>query len=314
MSDDFESVEPGRDSMTSSPVHNELVSENGMDDGDEKDDSPLTEGIMKVLGSQSNPHICYRYPVTPVYIKLPKPIQELGDIYMQMVMPVDFKRVNWEFTQSADRHHVWNCTEIVNIGHHTVRVTFQDLVDGKEDKYEWHNSDVGSVCPVFKPHSEHFMQLHYDKEEKQLVTLVNGREYNRHDMDEGGKANEFTLYGTVFIPDLVIPYQFGSMPFSVNLNGPVVYNDTYSIRFHVKPNGKKMSLNFGEITFHINLEEHKELMGNASYEEMQVSSHSSCAFVTLNRKIIDQSMRRLVTPVMIIDGDIELVSLQIGKG
>ncbi|KAK8778653.1 hypothetical protein V5799_020003 [Amblyomma americanum] len=271
MSDDFESVEPGRDSMTSSPVHNELVSENGMDDGDEKDDSPLTEGIMKVLGSQSNPHICYRYPVTPVYIKLPKPIQELGDIYMQMVMPVDFKRVNWEFTQSADRHHVWNCTEIVNIGHHTVRVTFQDLVDGKEDKYEWHNSDVGSVCPVFKPHSEHFMQLHYDKEEKQLV----------------------------------------SMPFSVNLNGPVVYNDTYSIRFNVKPNGKKMSLNFGEITFHINLEEHKELMGNASYEEMQVSSHSSCAFVTLNRKIIDQSMRRLVTPVMIIDGDIELVSLQI---
>lgn len=314
MSDDFETVERSRDSATSSPSLNELGTPLGMEEEEEKNESPLTSGIMTVLGSQSKPHICYRYPVSPVYVKLPKPIKDLGDIYMQMVMPVDFKRVNWEFTQSADRHHVWNCAEITSIGQHAVRVTFQDLVDGKEDKYEWHNSDVGSVCPVFKPHSEHFMQFHYDKEEKQLVTFVNGREYNRHDMDEGGIANEFTLYGTVFIPELIIPYQFDSLPFTASLNGPVVYNDTYSVRFHVKPNGKRVTLNFGEITFTINLDEHKEVLDRSSYEEIQVSSHSSCAFVTLNRKIIDQSMRRLVTPVMIIDGDIELVSLQIGKG
>lgn len=309
MSDELESVERSMESAPPSPTPS-----SGKEDDEEKEHSPLTRGIMTVLGSQSDPNITYHYPVTPVYIKLPKPIQELGDLYMQMVMPVDFKRVNWEFTQSADRHHVWNCTEIISVGHHTVRITYQDLVDGKEDKYDWHNSDVGSVCPVFKPHCEHFMQFHYDKEEKQLVTFVNGREYNRHDMDEGGVANEFTLYGTVFIPELIIPYQFGTLPLSVNLNGPVAYNDTYTIRFDVKPNGKKMTLNFGEITFTISLEDHKEVMGRSQHEEVQVSSHSSCAFVTINRKIIDQSMRRLVTPVMIVDGDIDIVSMQIGKG
>ncbi|KAL3198695.1 hypothetical protein MRX96_044330, partial [Rhipicephalus microplus] len=241
-------------------------------------------------------------------------------------------RVHWEFTHSSDRHHVWNSTEITSVGHHKVRVTFQDLVDGKEDKYEWHNSDIGSVAPVFKPHSEHFMQLHYDDKEKQLCaaslpppqiiaytfpvtpTYVNGREYNRHDMDEGGIANEFTLYGSVFIPELVIPCEFKQLPLTVNLNGAVAYNDTYTIRFHVKPPGKKLSLNFGEISFDIDLEEHKEQLHRATHEELQVSSHSSCAFLSLNRKMVANSMRRLVTPVMIIDGDIEITNLHIGKG
>lgn len=317
MSDDFESVDRA-DSLDA------LSSKDDEDDapepmiarGDEEreDHTAYTKGIIAVVGSQTRPHICYRYPVTPVYIKLPKSIKEIGDIYMQMVMPVDFKRVSWEFTHSSDRHHVWNSTEILGIGHHKVRVTFQDLVDGKENKYEWHNSDIGSVAPVFKPHCEHFMQLHYDDKEKQLVTYVNGREYNRHDMDEGCIANEFTLYGSVFIPELVIPCEFKEMPLTVNLNGAVAYNDTYSIRFHVKPPGKKLSLNFGEISFDIDLEEYKDQLHRATHEELQVSSHSSCAFVSLNRKMVAKSMRRLVTPVMIIDGDIEITNLQIGKG
>ncbi|XP_077539274.1 uncharacterized protein LOC144151963 [Haemaphysalis longicornis] len=275
--------------------------------------SPFSDGIMAVIGSQNRPHICYKYPITPVYIRLPKPIRELGDIYMQMVIPVDFKRVNWEFTQSSDRHHVWNSTEITELSRH-IRIVFQDLNDGNEDKYEWHNSDVGSVAPVFKRHAEHFMQFHYDKDEKQLVTMVNGREYNRHDMDEGGIANEFTLYGTVFIPELVIPYQFGEMPFTLNLNGAVAYNDTYTIKFKVKPDGEKVKLNFGEIEFTLKFADHAEVMNRSQHEEIQVSSHSSCAFVSLNRKMVDQSMRRLVTPVMIIDGDIDIHSIQVGKG
>lgn len=317
MSDDLDF--PADDSEVSSP-HDDgdispAVEATPHDYVEEEDDhSPFTKGIIAVVGSQSKPHICYHYPLTPVYIKLPKSIREIGDIYLQMVMPVDFKRVNWEFTHSADTRHVWNSTEIMSTGHHSVRVTFQDLVDGKEDKYEWHNSDVGSVTPVFKPHSEHFMQLHYDDEEKQLVTYVNGREYNRHDMDEGGIANEFTLYGTVFIPELVIPCEFKTMPLTVNLNGAVAYNDTYTIRFHVKPPGKKLMLNFGEITFNIDLEEHQDELHRSTHEELQVSSHSSCAFLSLNRKMIANSMRRLVTPMMVIDGDIQIVNLQIGKG
>lgn len=313
MSEENELVDLNDDSRSSSPA----VTRTGNEDDDSEDEydkiSPFSDGILAVLGSQQKPHICYKYPITPVYIKLPKPIRELGDIYMQMVIPLDFKRVNWEFTQSADSHHVWNSTEVTIPSRH-LRIIFQDLDDGKETQYEWHNSDVGSVAPVFRVHAEHFMQFHYDQEEKQLVTLVNGREFNRHDMDEGGIANEFTLYGSVFIPELVIPYEFNEMPFTVNLNGAVAYNDSYTIRFKVKPNGEKIKLNFGEIEFTIRFDEHTEVMNRSSYEEIQVSSHSSCAFVSLNRKMVDQSMRRLVTPVMIIDGDIDIHSIQIGKG
>lgn len=313
MSEELESVDVNGDSRSSSPAATQTTKAHE-DSEDEYDKlSPFSDGILAVIGSQQNPHICYKYPITPVYIKLPKPIRELGDIYMQMVFPVDFKRVNWEFTQSSDSHHVWNSTE-VTAQSRRMRIVFQDLVDGKEDQYEWHNSDVGSVTPVFKPHSEHFTQFHYDKEEKQLVTIVNGREYNRHDMDEGGVANEFTLYGTVFIPELVIPYEFKEMPFTVNLNGAVAYNDTYNIKFKVKPSGEKIKLNFGEIEFTVKFDEHAEVMNRSAHEEIHVSSHSSCAFVSLNRKMVDQSMRRLVTPVMIIDGDIEIHSIQIGKG
>ncbi|KAL1477768.1 hypothetical protein MTO96_035493 [Rhipicephalus appendiculatus] len=297
MSDDFESVDraDSLEALSSKDDEDDMAEPIIASADVEQEHSAFTKGIIAVVGSQAKPHICYRYPVTPVYIRLPKSIKEVGDIYMQMVMPVDFKRVHWEFTHSSDRHHVWNSTEIVSAGHHKVRVTFQDLVDGKEDKYEWHNSDVGSVAPVFKPHSEHFMQLHYDDKEKQLVTY-------------------FTLYGTVFIPELVIPCEFKELPLTVNLNGAVAYNDTYTIRFHVKPPGKRLSLNFGEISFDIDLEEHKEQLHRATHEELQVSSHSSCAFLSLNRKMVANSMRRLVTPVMIIDGDIEITNLHIGKG
>lgn len=38
-----------------------------------------------------------------------------------------------------------------------------------------------------------------------VQTTVNGFEYLRHPMACGGEANEFTLYGDVFIPDLTIP-------------------------------------------------------------------------------------------------------------
>lgn len=313
MSEEVESIEANGDSRSLSPPATQTAKADE-DSEDEYDKlSPFSDGILAVIGSQQKPHICYKYPITPVYVKLPKPIRELGDIYMQMVFPVDFKRVNWEFTHSSDSHHVWNSTE-VTAHSRRLRIVFQDLVDGKEDQYEWHNSDVGSVAPVFKAHSEHFTQFHYDKEEKQLVTMVNGREYNRHDMDEGGIANEFTLYGTVFIPELVIPYEFKEMPFTVNLNGAVAYNDAYNIKFKVKPGGEKVKLNFGEIEFTVKFDEHAEVMNRSTHEEINVSSHSSCAFVSLNRKMVDQSMRRLVTPVMIIDGDIEIHSIQIGKG
>ncbi|EEC16427.1 hypothetical protein IscW_ISCW011937 [Ixodes scapularis] len=69
-------------------------------------------------------------------------------------------------------------------------------------------------------------------------TTVNGIEYLRHPMACGGEANEFTLYGDVFIPDLTIPCRDMETPFTVNLNGPVLYNDKYTIKFIPKPPAK----------------------------------------------------------------------------
>lgn len=257
--------------------------------------------------------IVYHYPMNPVYIRLPAPLEELGYFSMEMIIPEGFSSVGWMFSKSTDTQGAWNNMELRKFGE-DIRVTVMDVVNGKEIKYPWHNSNIGGVSPMFQNQLETFVRFAYDNPTKELVTTVNGFEYLRHPMACGGEANEFTLYGDVFIPDLTIPCKDMGTPFTVHLNGPVLYNDKYTIKFIPKPPAKILTATFGDIIIAVDLEKHKELLSENGPCQLEISSHSNCAFVELGGKTIQEIWRRLVTPQVVIDGDVVIKRITISKG
>lgn len=282
----------------------------GVQGTDTKD--PYSNAIGDHVRALYESCFCYHYPRSPVYVKLQQPIQEIEDIHIDLVFPKDFKTLRWYFSKSTDKDHEWNAMELKNFGDGII-ACFSNNFKGEEDKYSWHNSDVGNAVPVFKQGMEHFVRLHYDKKTSELVTSVNGREYNRHEMPEGADANEFTLYGDVYVTDLIVPYKSLATPLKVDLIGAVLYDDKYSIIFDTTHNSKMVTLSFGDMRLEVDLEKEKEHLQDRR-NDLEVTSYSNCAFLTLNRKILEQVSRRLVTDHMLITGDIKIHKIEISKG
>lgn len=76
--------------------------------------------------------------------------------------------VCWMFSKSTDTQGAWNHMELRKFGE-DMRVTVMDVINGKEIKYPWHNSNIGGVSPMFQNQLETFVRFAYDKPSKELV-------------------------------------------------------------------------------------------------------------------------------------------------
>lgn len=283
-----------------------------MSTGEEKKYDPVFTSLQEHVKKSFGPGISYCYPVSPVYIPLPKGIQDLDGIYVHAVIPKCMRNGYWEFTKKGDLNSVWGNMTLRNYNR-KFRVKGGDIKEGHTEEYDWHNSDVGDVSTVFCAGVEHFVQLSYDKETGDLVTKVNGEVYNRHDMADGKNAEEFTIYGDFLLPEVVVPFSEFELPFKVNLNGSVRFSDQYKIEFKLLPKAKHMTLDFDGMKFTVDFREQGDKGSKYAYERVVVHSHCNCAFISYNDEILEQVARRLPAAYMTIDGDITLHRIVISK-
>ncbi|XP_064489453.1 uncharacterized protein LOC135401157 [Ornithodoros turicata] len=276
------------------------------------DYDPIRDALIDHVKAFNGPGISYCYPRSPVYIHLPKPLKEVGSIFFQAIMPKNIRLGMWEFTKKGDMKNIWGNMTLNGYGG-WFRVTSSNVKAGNTDQYEWHNSDVGRVCKVFEHGGEHFVELHLDKETGDLVTKVDGLVYNIHDMEDGADADEFTMYGDFYLPEVAIPFDDFKLPYAVDLNGGVCFADVYEITFVPDEKARDMTITFGDVKFTIDFRDHREAMGKYSREKVTINSHCNCAFISLNNKIVHEVMRRLTATQMVIEGDIKLHHVTVRK-